>query len=127
LIGHHRDGNFYHPTVLTDVPESAQVCVDEAFAPVLILEPFDTFDEVIDKANSVDDSLHVGIFTKDLEGALMVADRLDASGVMINDSSGFRFDAMPFGGDKRGSLEREGVHYALPEMTQTKVVCFNRG
>jgi acyl-CoA reductase-like NAD-dependent aldehyde dehydrogenase len=127
LIGHHRDGNFYHPTVLTNVPKNAQVCADEVFAPVVILEPFDTFDEVIDKANSVDYSLHTGIFTNNLDVALTAADRLEASGVMINDSSDFRFDAMPFGGYKRGSLGREGVRYALQEMTQTKVVCFNRG
>lgn len=127
LVGHHREGNFYHPTVLTDVPENAQVCSDEVFAPVAILEPFDTFDEVINNANSLDYSLHAGIFTRNLEMALTAADRLEASGVMINDSSDFRFDAMPFGGYKRGSLGREGVRYALQEMTQTKVICFNRG
>ncbi len=67
------------------------------------------------------------IFTSDLETALKAADSLEASGVMINDSSDFRFDAMPFGGYKRGSLGREGVRYAMQEMTQSKVVCFNRG
>lgn len=126
LEGHHREGNFYCPTVLTNVPKDSQVCAEEVFAPVVILEPFDSFDEVIDKANSVDYSLHAGIFTSDLELALTAADRLQASGVMINDSSDFRFDAMPFGGYKRGSLGREGVRYALQEMTQTKVVCFKR-
>ena len=127
LEGHHREGNFYHPTVLTNVPKNSQVCAEEVFAPVVILEPFDSFDEVIDRANSVDYSLHAGIFTSDLELALTAADRLQASGVMINDSSDFRSDAMPFGGYKRGSLGREGVRYALQEMTQTKVVCFKRG
>ena len=127
LEGHHRQGNFYHPTVLTNVPKNSQVSAEEVFAPVVILEPFDSFDEVINKANSVDYSLHAGIFTSNLELALTAADRLQASGVMINDSSDFRFDAMPFGGYKRGSLGREGVRYALQEMTQTKVVCFKRG
>jgi acyl-CoA reductase-like NAD-dependent aldehyde dehydrogenase len=127
LEGHHRQGNFYHPTVLTNVPKNSQVSTEEVFAPVVILEPFDSFDEVINKANSVDYSLHAGIFTSNLELALTAADRLQASGVMINDSSDFRFDAMPFGGYKRGSLGREGVRYALQEMTQTKVVCFKRG
>ena len=127
LEGHHRQGNFYHPTVLTNVPKNSQVSSEEVFAPVVILEPFDSFDEVINTANSVDYSLHAGIFTSNLELALTAADRLQASGVMINDSSDFRFDAMPFGGYKRGSLGREGVRYALQEMTQTKVVCFKRG
>ena len=126
LVGHHREGNFYHPTVLTDVPKSAQICADEVFAPVVILEPFDSFDEAINQANSLDYSLHAGIFTRNLELALSAADRLEASGVMINDSSDFRSDAMPFGGYKRGSLGREGVRYALQEMTQSKVICFNR-
>ena len=96
------------------------------FAPVVILEPFDSFDEAINQANSLDYSLHAGIFTGNLELALSAADRLEASGVMINDSSDFRSDAMPFGGYKRGSLGREGVRYALQEMTQSKVICFNR-
>ena len=60
------------------------------------------------------------------EMGLKAADSLEASGVMINDSSDFRFDAMPFGGYKRGSLGREGVRYAIQEMTQSKVICFNR-
>jgi acyl-CoA reductase-like NAD-dependent aldehyde dehydrogenase len=100
--------------------------MQEVFAPVVILEPFDSFDEVIAWANCADYSLHAGIFTADLEVALEAADSLEASGVMINDSSDFRFDAMPFGGYKRGSLGREGVRYAMQEMTQSKVVCFNR-
>ncbi|MGS2717850.1 aldehyde dehydrogenase family protein [Eionea flava] len=126
LAGHRRTGSFYPPTVLSNVPADAQLCVDEVFAPVVILDVFDTFEEAVSKANSVDYSLHAGIFTNNLEVALTAVDRLEASGVMVNDSSDFRFDAMPFGGYKRGSLGREGVRYALEEMTQTKVVCFNR-
>mgnify|MGYP005709539733 FL=1 len=127
LTGHQRNGNVYSPTVLTQVPVSSRLCMQEVFAPVVILEPFDCFDEVISWANSVDYSLHAGIFTSDLETALEAADRLEASGVMINDSSDFRFDAMPFGGYKLGSMGREGVRYAIQEMTQSKVICYNRG
>jgi len=126
LTGHQRNDNLYSPTVLTNVPETTEVCMQEVFAPVVILESFDSFDEVITWANCVDYSLHAGIFTRDLEAALKAADNIEASGVMINDSSDFRFDAMPFGGYKRGSLGREGVRYALQEMTQSKVICFNR-
>ena len=127
LTGHQRKENIYTPTVLTQVPNTAKLCMQEVFAPVVILEPFDSFNEVIAWANCVDYSLHAGIFTSDLETALKAADSIEASGVMINDSSDFRFDAMPFGGYKRGSLGREGVRYAMQEMTQSKVVCFNRG
>jgi len=71
--------------------------------------------------------LHAGIFTSDLETALEAADRLVVSGVMINDFSDFRFDAMPFGGYKLSSMGQEGVRYAIQEMTQSKVICYNRG
>ena len=77
-------------------------------------------------ANEPEYSLHAGIFTNDLDAAFQAAETLEAGGVMINDSSDYRFDAMPFGGFKYGSLGREGVRFAYEEMTQTKVVCINR-
>ena len=67
---------------------------------------------------------HAGIFTKDLAKAQKAAAELEFSGVMINDSSDYRFDAMPFGGYKYGGLGREGVKFAMQEMSQTKVICF---
>ncbi len=126
LTGHRREGSLYHPTVLCNVPQEARVWCDEVFAPIVILQPFNDLDEAIQLANKPDFSLHAGIFTNDLHTAFAAADRLESGGVMINDSSDFRFDAMPFGGYKRGSLGREGVRYALEEMTQTKVICFTR-
>ena len=80
----------------------------------------------IDLANAVDFSLHAGIFTSRLDIALDASSRIEAGGVMVNDSSDYRFDAMPFGGFKYGSLGREGVRFAYEEMTQAKVVCINR-
>ncbi|WCN15138.1 aldehyde dehydrogenase family protein [Marinomonas mediterranea] len=126
LTGHQRHGALYEPTVLTHVPMDAKVFEDEVFAPVVILEPYENFGEVIELANQTECSLHAGIFTNSMNKALQAIERLEFSGVMVNDSSDFRFDAMPFGGYKKGSLGREGVRYALEEMTQTKVVCFNR-
>jgi acyl-CoA reductase-like NAD-dependent aldehyde dehydrogenase len=126
LTGHQRKGHFYSPTVLTNVPHHCKVWREEVFAPVVILQSTNTFDEAIGLANSIDYSLHAAIFTQNLESALSAADQLEAGGVMINDSSDYRFDAMPFGGFKYGGMGREGVKYALEEMTQTKVVCFNR-
>ena len=76
-------------------------------------------------ANEPEYSLHAGIFTNDLATAMSAARRIEAGGVMINDSSDYRFDAMPFGGSKYGSLGREGVRFAYEEMTQPKVVCLN--
>jgi acyl-CoA reductase-like NAD-dependent aldehyde dehydrogenase len=86
------------------------------------VEPFDTTDEAISLANDSDYALQAGLFTKDLDRALCTAKAIEAGGVMINDSSDYRFDAMPFGGAKYGSMGREGVRFAYEEMTQPKVV-----
>lgn len=126
LGGHSRDGNCYAPTVLENVAHNCGVWTDEVFAPVAVLQPFNTFDEAIALANAPDYSLHAGIFTSNLDLAFDAADRLEAGGIMINDSSDYRSDAMPFGGYKYGSMGREGVRFAYEEMTQTKVVCVNR-
>ena len=126
LTGHKRDGALYAPTVLESVPHDAALWCEEAFAPVVTLEPFDSFDEAIDMANAVDFSLHAGIFTSSLALALEASSRIEAGGVMVNDSSDYRFDAMPFGGFKYGSLGREGLRFAYEDMTQPRVVCINR-
>ncbi|WP_166360612.1 aldehyde dehydrogenase family protein [Pseudomonas akapageensis] len=125
LCGHQREGACYTATVLEKVDHASRLWRNEVFAPVVVLEPFDTFDEAIALANEPEYSLHAGIFTNDLGKALSAARRIDAGGVMINDSSDYRFDAMPFGGSKYGSLGREGVRFAYEEMTQPKVVCVN--
>ncbi|MGB0901757.1 aldehyde dehydrogenase family protein [Halocynthiibacter sp.] len=126
VTGHKRDGAFYSPTVLTNVPENASVRCEEVFAPVVIIEAFDELSETLNKANQPDFMLHAGIFSNDLRVIQTAIETLDVGGLMINDSSDFRFDGMPFGGSKRGSIGREGVKFAVEEMTQTKVVCFRR-
>ena len=126
LCGGKPSGTLFAPTVLENVPQSCDAWSDEVFAPIVTLQPFDHLSEAIDLANSPEYSLHAGIFTNDLEDALDAAERIDAGGVMINDSSDYRFDAMPFGGSKYGSMGREGVRFAYEDMTQPKVVCLNR-
>lgn len=126
LCGHTLEGSVYAPTVLEDVSFTCEVWMHEAFSPVVVLQRIETLEEALALANSPDYSLHAGIFTSNLPAALDAADRLEASGVMINDSSDYRFDAMPFGGFKYGSLGREGVRFAYEEMTQSKVVCIRK-
>lgn len=123
LCGHKPAGTLYPPTVLENVPAACDVLSEEVFAPVVILQPFDELEEAIEMANKPEYSLHAGIFTNDLASALEAAKRIDAGGVMINQSSDYRFDAMPFGGFKYGSMGREGVRFAYEDMTQPKVVC----
>lgn len=125
LCGHQREGACYAATVLENVSHGSRLWCNEVFAPVVVLESVDTLDEAITLANEPDYSLHAGIFTNDLNKALSASRRIEAGGVMINDSSDYRFDAMPFGGFKYGSLGREGVHFAYEEMTQPKVICIN--
>ncbi|ALE07699.1 aldehyde dehydrogenase [Arthrobacter sp. ERGS1:01] len=123
LTGNTTDGNVLHPTVLEAVPATSRLWTEEAFGPVVMLEAFEAFEDAIEMANAIEFSLHAGIFTNSLSDAMDAARRLDAGGVMINDSSDYRFDGMPFGGSKFGSMGREGVRFAYEEMTQPKVVC----
>jgi acyl-CoA reductase-like NAD-dependent aldehyde dehydrogenase len=125
LCGHRRDGSVYWPTVVENVSQSCELWADEVFAPVVALSPFDTEDEAIEQANDVEYALHAATFTSDITRALRVAERLDGGGVMINDSSDYRVDSMPFGGAKYGSMGREGVRFAYEEMTQPKVICIS--
>ncbi|MDP4572241.1 aldehyde dehydrogenase family protein [Pseudomonas sp. LPH60] len=125
LCGHQRRGSCYAATVLENVDHGSRLWQDEVFAPVVVLQAFDDLDQAIALANQPEYSLHAGIFTNDLRTAMDAARRIEAGGVMINDSSDYRFDAMPFGGFKYGSLGREGVRFAYEEMTQPKVVCLN--
>ncbi|WP_225025921.1 aldehyde dehydrogenase family protein [Xinfangfangia pollutisoli] len=126
LAGGRRQGTLLAPTVLEQVPQTCALWHEEIFAPVVVLEPFEGFDAAIARANALDYGLHAGIFTRNLDCALEAADRIAASGVMINDSSDYRMDAMPFGGFGYGSMGREGLRFACEEMTQTKVICINR-
>jgi acyl-CoA reductase-like NAD-dependent aldehyde dehydrogenase len=125
LLGQHRVGSIYRPTVLENVPLSCELWTDEVFAPIVALEPFDSEAEAVKLANDIEFSLHAGTFTNDINRALRVAEALEAGGVMINDSSDYRIDSMPFGGAKYGSMGREGVEFAFEEMTQPKVICIN--
>lgn len=125
LTGGARKGALFWPTVIEDAPMDAQLVCAEAFGPVVSLFPYDEIDEAIAQANAGAYAIHAAIFTESLRLALHAAGRLEAAGVMINDSTDYRLDAMPFGGSKRGNMGREGVRFAMREMSQTKTVCFN--
>ncbi|MCA7999051.1 aldehyde dehydrogenase family protein [Burkholderia metallica] len=123
LCGNALDRSTYSPTVLEEVDFECDLWRREVFSPVVVLQRIETLDEALALANDPEYSLHAGIFTENLKTALKAAKQLEAGGIMINDSSDYRFDAMPFGGFKYGSLGREGVRFAYEEMTQPKVVC----
>lgn len=125
LTGGHRSGTFYEPTLVEDLPDTCRLAREEIYGPVTALYSFRTPREAIDRANDVDYGLQAAIFTRDLATAYTAIAGLQCGGVMINDSTDYRIDAMPFGGVKGSGLGREGVGFAIEEMTEPKVVCFN--
>lgn len=124
LTGGKREGAFYFPTVLTNVPADCTIAQQEVFGPVVLLYPVDDFTSAIEKSNDVNFGLQAGIFTKDIEKAFEAIEKLNVGGIMINDSSDYRIDSMPFGGVKGSGLGREGVKYTIQEMTEPRVVSF---
>ncbi|WP_347551511.1 aldehyde dehydrogenase family protein [Pseudalkalibacillus hwajinpoensis] len=124
LTGGMRDGAYYAPTVLTHVAKDCTIAQQEIFGPVVLLYPVRDLDEAIDLSNSVNYGLHAGIFTENLENAFEAITRLQVGGLMINDSSDYRIDGMPFGGVKGSGIGREGVKSSILEMTEPRVVSF---
>jgi len=125
LMGGQRNGNFYAPTLLENVPSNTRLSYEEIYGPVTIIESFTNFEDAVNRANSVDYGLQAAIFTRNLETAFKGMANLNVGAVMINESTDYRIDAMPFGGTKGSGLGREGVSFALMEMTELKVACFN--
>jgi glyceraldehyde-3-phosphate dehydrogenase (NADP+) len=125
LSGGKRKGTLFEPTVFRDMPERAKLNCEEVFGPVVNLYKVSSLDEAIELSNNVRYGLHGAIFTKSLGNAFKAIKELEVGGVMINDSTDYRIDMMPFGGVKWSGLGREGIKFALLEMTEPKVVCFN--
>jgi len=123
--GHRREGAVYWPTVLTRVPRGARLDCDEVFGPVVTLYPVADLEKGIERANGVEFGLQAAVFTASLSSAFRAVEGLEAGAVMVNDSTDYRMDAMPFGGIKNSGLGREGIRFALQEMTEPKAVCFN--
>ncbi|MCP3739238.1 aldehyde dehydrogenase family protein [Rossellomorea sp. BNER] len=124
LTGGERNGAFYSPTVLANVPEGCTISKEEIFGPVVLLYSVSDLEEAIQRSNDVNYGLQAGIFTRDIEKAHSAIAKLDVGGIMINDSSDYRIDTMPFGGVKKSGLGREGIKFSVQEMTEPKVVCF---
>lgn len=125
LTGGTRKGTLVPPTVLENVPPEAKLDCEEIFGPTVNLYPVKNLDEAIEKSNAVNFGLHGAIFTNDLNRAFYAIKKMDVGGIMVNDSTDYRVDLMPFGGVKNSGLGREGIKFALLEMTEPKVVCFN--
>jgi acyl-CoA reductase-like NAD-dependent aldehyde dehydrogenase len=112
----------FPPTILTNVSSQEPVSCQEVFGPLVALSSFDHLDEAIDAVNDSRYGLQAGIYTRDIQAAMRAAERLEVGGVMINDFPTFRVDNMPYGGVKESGFGREGIKYAVEEMTELKLI-----
>src|SRR5215216_2715942 len=122
LTGGKREGTVYYPTVLTGVSEDMKVVAEEAFAPVASIISSDDFESALRQANNTKFGLQVGVFTKDIDRVFKAVRRLNFGGVIINDTPNFRADHMPYGGNRQSGLGREGVKFAMEDMTNVQMV-----
>ncbi|WP_426661318.1 aldehyde dehydrogenase family protein [Rhodanobacter aciditrophus] len=126
LCGGRRRGNMLDATLMEDVPADAKANRMEAFGPFALLAPFQTIDEAIALVNDSDYGLQAGIFTDSLEHAMRAWDELEQGGVVVNDIPSFRVDNMPYGGVKLSGLGREGVRYAIEDMSELRLMVMRR-
>ena len=122
LCGGGRDGAMVEATLLEDVPLDQPICSQEAFGPVAILSRFNNFDEAIRQVNDSVFGLQAGVFTNDLNQAMRAWDDIVVGGVVINDVPSWRADNMPYGGVKDSGLGREGIRYAIEDMTEPRLL-----
>jgi len=122
LIGGKREGRVMQPTVLSNVRSEMKVMCQEAFAPLVSIYEYDTFEDAVAMVEDSPFGLQAGVYTNDLKKAMYAVDQINVGGVMINDTSIFRVDHMPYGGNKLSGLGREGVRFACEDMTSIKMV-----
>ena len=122
LLGGKADSTYFPPTVLTDAPVACQVCSNEAFAPLVVAFPFSDFGAAVRSVNDSAFGLQCGVFTNDLANAWHGFEELVVGGVIVNDIPTYRIDHMPYGGVKDSGLGREGLRYAIEDMTEPRIL-----
>ena len=126
LVGGERDGRIVTPAILEGVDRDCRVYDNEVFGPVLVLEKFSDFDQALEVINDSRYGLQAGLFIRDIDKMHRAWDRLDVGGVIINDVPAFRVDHMPYGGVKDSGLGREGIRYAIEDMTEIRLLAIRR-
>lgn len=122
LLGGTANGTFFPPTILTDTPVTARVCSNEAFAPLVVAFPFREISDAIRQVNDSFFGLQTGVFTNDLAHAWESFGELEVGGVIVNDIPTYRIDHMPYGGVKDSGLGREGLRWAVEDMTEIRIM-----
>jgi len=122
LCGGTRDGAMFQPTLVENVPHNEKIWCDEVFGPLTVLDTFTDFDAVIREVNNSDFGLQAGFFTRDLYHAQKAWDECEVGGVIIGDVPSWRVDHMPYGGIKESGLGREGIRWAMSDMTEVRLM-----
>lgn len=125
LVGGGRRGSLVEPTVLTGTRPEMKVIAEEAFGPLVVVEPYDELDEALAAVNAGRYGLQTGIYTRDLRAAWRAFETLEVGAVLVNEVPTYRVDHMPYGGVKDSGLGREGVRYAIEEMTEPRLLVLN--
>ncbi len=126
VTGGKAEGRFFQPTVIENADPASFVCSREAFAPLVTIFPVKSFGEAVARTNDSVYGLQAGVFTNNLERAMTAWERIEAGGVIINDIPTYRIDHMPYGGVKDSGLSREGLRYAIEDMTEPRLMVLNR-
>jgi acyl-CoA reductase-like NAD-dependent aldehyde dehydrogenase len=125
LVTGKQEGSLVWPWVLSDVQRDMKIVCEEAFAPVVTFQTYKTFDEAIALVNDSQFGLQAGVFTNNVNLAFQAGKQIHTGGVIVNDTSNYRVDHMPYGGVKLSGMGREGVRYTMDEMTEIKLIAFN--
>jgi acyl-CoA reductase-like NAD-dependent aldehyde dehydrogenase len=122
LTGGKADGPFFQPTIISQTTPEMKVRCEEIFGPVVTVSPYQTFEEALAEVNNSKYGLQAGVFTNDINRAFEAHRTLEVGGVIINDQSAFRADQMPYGGSKDSGFGREGLRFAMEEMTEPRIM-----
>jgi len=125
LHGNHRAGTMFYPTILAETTNEMRVNCEEVFAPVVTLSPYQTWDDAVAIINDSPYGLQAGVFTNDMKRIMDAWERIEVGGLQVNSVSTFRVDHMPYGGVKQSGFGREGVKYAIEEMTEIRLMILN--
>src|SRR5205809_4466716 len=122
LTGGKREDPLYYPTILANTSPEMRVRCQEVFGPVITVQPYQTFEEALAEVNDSEYGLQAGLFTSSIERAMLAHRELEVGGIVVNDTSAFRADQMPYGGSKESGYGREGLRYAMEEMTEPRIM-----
>ncbi len=126
LCGGRRDGAMLEATLLENVPKDEKICSLEAFGPVAVLSSFRNFEQALNEVNDSRFGLQAGIFTRDIYKAYQAWDKLEVGGVLIGEVPSWRVDHMPYGGVKDSGFGREGIRFAMEDMTEIRMMILRK-